>query len=284
MNLQLFADLFPEGHEGVNPLLSDAPAQATEPVEGGSASTDNVNNNVQPQNQQPSFDINSIIEGVRGAIVPSVLEEIRGIIPQQAEPNVVPNEPEEPSGPTPEEIEAINAEWRDKLYENPYAFMQEMQKIADEKAQAKIQPFLDERNISTQQAAIEQEVSKFIAEHDDFHDHADKMVEFFTKYPDLRNMEGVTELAYNYARGQQYSAPQTLDDVLGKEENIEKLSANDKIQKMVVQNYLKGLKEGQPPATFGGKGGAPAPTPSEKPTSIAGASAQLRASYASRGH
>jgi len=294
INLQHHNGLFPEGHTGVNPLLADPePAAPAEPVDttgGGGAPVDDPAPDSTPAEPDPSpqaspapgFDISQLIEGVKEAVVQgnqSVLDGIQNLN-KPDEPAADP----EPTGPTQEEIDAFNEEWREKLYDNPYELMQEMQKIAAENADAKVQPILDQQQKEQMRTKVEQEVATFISEHEDFHDHADLMVEFFTKYPDLRNMEGVTELAYNYARGTQYSAPPTLDDFVGQEGNIEKLSANEKIQELVVQNYLKGIKDGQPPSSFGGKGGAPAPTPTERPKTLAEATALMNATYASKGH
>ncbi len=176
---------------------------------------------------------------------------------------------------TPDElvIPDINSdEFYEQFTENPGAAIQSIadamaeQKLREFKAQ--IQPLIDQSDQMREQQKATDAIRRFAENgYDDFNDYKDDIVNFMNERGLAIDDPRSYESAYNFSKARKLQAQndelkqlnsKTLDDYLNDQDSIDKMSTNDQVKKLVIEKYLKSLKDGQSPQVItGGSGHSP---------------------------
>lgn len=251
IDLQLFATsrFHPEDFDGQNPLLEEAPPEELPqdgvdevPIDDIPQETPQAGQPVEQQTPeltdepQPGEDIHAYLERMR--------EDIISRLPQQ---EVAPEE----VGPTPEELAQQNEQWLEQFYENPMA---QVEALAEQIANRKLEPIMKEREHFQKQQEIQQNIEQFKQSHPDMQDYVQDMVQIFNDQPELENHPRALEMAYKMAKGNKFdSVPKTLDDHLQDESAIDKLLENPEIKNKFIQKLMSEKQSAPPVMGTGGK-------------------------------
>ena len=261
MDLQLFATsrFHPEDFEGVNPLLEedapqdapidpaqlDAQAGVTEvPLDG--IPQDQPPQVGQPQAEQqppelteepnPGEDIQAYLERMRQDILSRLPEQ------EQVQPD---------AGPTPEELAQENEQWLEQFYENP---MQQVQQLAEQIANKKLEPIMAERDQYMKQQEVTNNIQQFRQEHPDMGEYTQDMVQIFNQMPELESHPKALEIAYRMAKGNKFdNVPKSIDGYLQDETAIDGLLQNEQIKNKLIQKLMNEKQTSPPVMGTGGK-------------------------------
>jgi hypothetical protein len=206
-----------------------------------------------------------------------------------------------PQGMTPEQIEERNLQLAELVMNDPMAFMKQIQeeaknqslseaekKIAEFKAQ--VEPYLQKSKQQEEQQIWNAKVQDFITVLDPagnpLHPEMGKpevqqaMAEIFNKIPNLHENPEALDVAYRYAIGQ-LSTPGNQTAIepmkLFEDDNFVKQAAmNPKIMELAKAEYLKTIKNGNPPPVMGSTTtGTPSAIVQDKPKNIKEAGRQF---------
>ena len=264
MDLQLFATtrFHPEGFEGTNPLLEDEAGgveevpideEGNELPEGSEAPQEGITQGqpVAPpqEGQQAPQQVELTEEPNPGEDIQAYLERMRQDILERLPGEA--GQPEEQQGPSPEELAQQNEQWLEQFYENP---MEQVQQLAEQIANEKLKPIMQEREQMQRQKVINDNIAEFKQSHPDMSDYVPDMVEIFNQMPELENHPQALQIAYSMAKGKQFdSVPKTIDDHLKDETQIDKLLENEQIRNKLVQKLMNEKKTSPPVMGTGGK-------------------------------
>lgn len=190
------------------------------------------------------------------------------------------NTTEEP----PITIPDINSnEFYEKFTENPGEAISDIANaLADQKVReltAQLQPVIDQSNQMREEQRTTDAIRRFAEQgYDDFNDYRDDMINFMRERQLPTDDPSSYENAYNFAKvrrlQQQNEAlsqnqGKTLDDYLQEDDARSRIAADDQIKRMVIEEYLNSLKNGQSPQVItGGSGIAPAASSQNRINSI----------------
>ena len=213
-----------------------------------------------------------------------VSEAVNRILGQNGQPE---SEAEsEENNPEADEIQIpdINSdEFYEQFTENPGAAIQSIadamaeQKLRDFKSQ--IQPLIEQSDQLRQQQRATDAIRKFAENgYEDFNEYRDDIVKFMQDRNLAIDDPANYENAYNYSKARKLQAvndqlkqnqSKTLADYFGDADALSQMSANDQVKKMVIEQYLKSLKDGQSPQVItGGPGSSPNASPKNEISSI----------------
>lgn len=296
INLQLFSDgSFNGVADKIMQSMDTPPEQPPTDVPPTEPSTPEITDTQEPtpsptkeeplntnQPQEPGEDNNNNpdIKNLLKDLESNILDSL-----QQQQPSQQPESPEEPSNePTPEEIQKMNDELYNKLVENPTEVLNQLKQEAMEQAKQDlmkdIQPLLDEKTAREQAMQVNQELETFMSSNKDVIKYADRMAEII-KEEGLENNPMALKYSYSKAKAETIDnmpQPQSLEEMLKDENNINSILDNEDIKNKVITKYLEGLSNGGKPITVGatpGTGTTPVTPPKEKDTSWDGAKKAL---------
>lgn len=261
MDLQLFATsrFHPEDFEGVNPLLEEQqqeqPPVDPQQLDAQTGVTEQPLNDIpqesapqagQPQVGQqtpelteapnPGEDIQTYLERMR--------QDILDRLPAQEQ-----QEPD--AGPTPEELAQENEAWLERFYENP---MEQVQALAEQIANEKMKPLLEEREQYQKQQQVTQSIDQFKQSHPDMQEYVQDMVQIFGQMPELEQHPQALEIAYKMAKGNKLdTVPQSIDGYLKDDTAIDNLLSNEQIKNKLVQKLMNERQTSPPVMGTGGK-------------------------------
>ncbi len=210
---------------------------------------------------------------------------------QQRQPNVQGNNnmPEQQAQQqaqeifSPEEIESLNAELSEKLFENPY---EGISKVAQKLVQAELQkqlsafeqkvnPALEHVEKQTQQESWNNAATEFASQHPDISQYQEQMMQYLEVHPELfDNPQRALEEAYNVASGRYSKPPQVDYNQLMQDENFVNqyiLNNQDLVKKVVGQHMQQVNQANTAPNMIGSsnaQGGQSIGTPQRRPTSF----------------
>lgn len=282
INLQLFNGMFSDidseslfSEPTPEPTQEDIPENIDTPPEGGEGENEYTNDvpleGGEPPEQDEEVDIKSLFDNVLNGIN-SIPDQIK----QQMEQNQQQEQQQENNEPTPEELEAENEAFYENLVNNGKVTIQEMiQQEAKKIAQQEIQTMQQQqqKQIETQQY-WQNQAREFAETHEDAKNYFPKMQEILMNNPHLQQDKNPYEVAYKMAKYEDLESaktPQSLEDMLGNEENIQKVLSNPKIK----QAFLESLKTNNAPTTVSASSGVVSVTPENTPKSIKEASSRF---------
>lgn len=173
------------------------------------------------------------------------------------------------------DLEAQKEAFLNKFYEDPIAFMNELNKKAEARAEeiAKkmVEPIYKEREAAQKQQEWNIRATQFKEAHPDMPEYTQHMVDFLSENPEIADKENAIELAYNYAKGLKYQAPKSHDELLNDPEFVQKIISNENIKNEILKATAAGIKKGNPPPVISGNaatGGKPVVTPPQEAKSF----------------
>lgn len=191
------------------------------------------------------------------ALATKLQESIANGFANSQQPQPQSNDPAAPE-PTPEELEEINSRLRDEMLDNPIAFLEKYGKDIEDKLKAefegRIKPFEEQAQNAQRSQEIAEALAAFKDAHLDFDDHLDLISEYVTQRPHRENDPDLLADAYNYAKAQRATEP-------NEDEFISKAASDERVKQQVINEYLKGVRNGQPPAMVSSTGTSPVATP-----------------------
>ena len=200
----------------------------------------------------------------------------------QSEPQSAENAPENPADEI--KIPDINSdEFYEKFTENPGEAINMVadaiaeQKLRDFKAQ--IQPLIDQSDQLREQKRATDAIRQFAENgYGDFNDYKDDIISFMQDRQLPIDDPTAYENAYNFAKARRLQAQndelkanqsRTLDDYLNDADSKSRMAADEQVKRMVIEQYLKSLQDGQSPQVItGGSGDSPSATPRNRVNSI----------------
>lgn len=235
-----------------------------------------------PPVQQPQIDTKELLESIKKIVTENKTPPQQTPLKQETKP------PEK----TPEEIAADNQKLLDKFYENPQEVLEEIKKKAIEdatkNAETKAQEIIKKHDEQLQQQyqdrqKWEKKADDFTKNHPEYKDYYTDMVQIIKDY-NLRGRDDAFEKALTIAKANKLETnppakPQTFDEMLKDQNNINLLLQNKDIKSKFVQAYLQEVAKGQPPVTVStSTGQAPVTPPAEKPKTFEEAKRQFLSS------
>lgn len=199
---------------------------------------------------------------------------------------------------TDEEMPDFDTEsFMNTFYDNPAeavknVIMESAEKIADKKVkkvvselESKLQPLLSQSEIAKRKDEVTGLIKDFLTNNEDGREYFGDM----TEYIKSNNLDPRDPRTYNDAYKEsklnrqarellelRQNQGKSLDDYLNDDNEIEHISANEKVRDMVINKYLKELNEGGKPATIGANSTTqPTAQPAIKPTTVKEAGQQL---------
>lgn len=240
MNLQLFGDpMFNPAAmmDVIAPPEAAAPAPET-PLEPSPAPQEPV---------APPFDVDAFAAKLQESIVSGLANSQPQ--PQSQEPAAEPN---------PEEVEAINAKLRDEMLDNPLAFLEKYGEDIKTKLTAefdsRLKPYEEQALNAQKSQQIAEALAQFKTTNPDFDDHLDLISEYVAQRPHREDDPDFLADAYNYAKAKRAPAPS--DD-----EFIAKAAQDDRVKQQIINEYMKSIRDGQPPVVISNVGATPVITP-----------------------
>ena len=192
-------------------------------------------------------------------------------------------------------IPDINSdEFYEQFTENPGEAIQKIADAMSEKKlrefKAQIQPLIEQSDQLRNQQKATEAIRKFAENgYDDFQDYKDDIVRFMQERGLAIDDPANYESAYNFSKARRLQAEndglrqqnsKTLDDYLNDSDSLNKMSANEQVKRMVIEQYLKSLQDGQSPQIItGGANNSPNATPKNEIGSIKEATRLFRQSF-----
>lgn len=177
------------------------------------------------------------------------------------------NDTPEQTGPSPEDMEQIKADFMDKFYDNP---LSAIEGLLENMFQTKVQPIIEP---ITQERQWNEQMKELSGKYEDFSNMIGPMRQLLDDMPDLaqHGLDAVYQLAKRATPPPQPGPEQLLNDP----QFVQQMMQNPDIQKQFLSQYVQ-EKQGsqqQAPTLMGGQPGGQAPFSSEnRPTDIKGAS------------
>lgn len=272
MNLQLFGDPMFNTEAMMNVLSPPEPAAPAPetPLDPAPAPAPSEPQPTPPP-VAPPFDVDAFAAKLQESIA-------NGLANSQPQPQSPQAAPE----PTPEEVEAINAKLRDEMLDNPMAFLEKYGEDIKTKLTAefdsRLKPYEEQAQNAQKSQQIAEALAQFKTDNPDFDDHLDLISEYVAQRPHREEDPDFLADAYNYAKAKKAQAPN--DD-----EFISKAAQDDRVKQQVINEYLKNIRGGQPPAIISNVGATPVITPpNDTPKNFKDAGKMARQMFAQNGN
>lgn len=189
--------------------------------------------------------------------------------------------------PEPSSEDLINQyiesdDFYDKFADNPGAAIAEIaSKIAERdnsKLTARLQPLLDQADQINRRNQAVDAINRFVdkghGKYDDFGDYTDQITSIIRtegldvndplSYENAYGRVKADALSQKLAEAEQHRGL-GVDDILGNDEYLDKISSNENVKNKVITNYLNGLSKGESPKVITDDGlRNPAATPTNK--------------------
>ncbi len=174
-------------------------------------------------------------------------------------------------------------EFYEKFTENPgQAIMEIASALSEEKIRGltqKLQPLMEQSEVIRKNQNIRDAIKQFAQDgHEDFADYKDGMLEILKNGEYAMDDPSAYEKAYSRAKIDKLQAlndelsrtqGRTLADYMSDDDALEQMAENEKLRKMVIEDYLKGLSQGEKPQMItGSTGNYPSAAHSTKASSI----------------
>lgn len=174
-------------------------------------------------------------------------------------------------------------EFYEKFAENPgQAIMEIASALSEEKIRGlteKLQPLMEQSEVIRKNQNIRDAIKQFAQDgHEDFAEYKDGMLEILKNGEYAMDDPSAYERAYSRAKIDKLQAlndeltrtqGRTLADYMSDDEALGQMAGNEKLRKMVIEDYLKGLSQGEKPQMItGSTGNYPSATLSTKASSI----------------
>lgn len=205
---------------------------------------------------------------------------LMGLVQQFQQQPQAPVAPQQPPGPTPEQLQEFNQQYTERFYDNPVEankmllespFMKDvLQKQVEQMVRPFIEPFQKERQFN-------QEVQSAQNKYPDFQQFAPQMQAALQANPKLADLG--LETVYLVAKGaQSNAAPQqmpTPQQLLSDPNFKQHVFGNEQIRNEIIQQYMTNRTQSNqqiPPVMGNQPGGNPPAMPEQRPKSIREAS------------
>lgn len=179
--------------------------------------------------------------------------------PQQSEPEIDP--------------EKLNEQMMEKFYENPSEFFKELREQAVQEARKDFEPIMKERRINS-------EIQSLQSKYQDFGDNVPHMQKVIEEMGEAEAEKIGLERVYLIAKGmnsQPVHQPRPEELLQNQEFVNQHILNNPQIQQQIMQNYMNGKQQTQPPKVMGNTyGGAQTLASQNRPKSISDASKMAR--------
>lgn len=179
--------------------------------------------------------------------------------PQQTEPEIDP--------------EKLNEQMMEKFYENPSEFFKELREQAVQEARKDYEPMMKERRLNS-------EIQSLQGKYQDFGDNIPHMQKVIEEMGEAEAEQIGLERVYLIAKGMNSQPVQqpSPEELLQNQDFVNQYVVNNpQIQQAVMQQYMSGKQQNQPPKVMGNTFGGTQPLASQnKPRSISDASKMAR--------
>ena len=239
MNLQLFSELFPEGHESdvTNPILGGDGDNLENQNVDDVVSDDNVNDDSNDTGQQTQTTIEDNTSTDTNDDFNSIQDKIDMILNKiQEEEPVVQEEPEVVE-PTQEELEKLNNDFYLDFTERP---LEAINKLIEERANEKVKPMQEYIDNIQRVDYWNKQIDEFQAKHPDFKDMVNEISEVIQSDESIRNAKNPIELAYKFVKADKLEAElkektKPIDEQLKDSDILKQILGNKELKNLIVK-------------------------------------------------